>query len=106
MVQTGSREEYSHTITYGPLAAGISLLLYTANSFHVYGLHSSDDSWGSSVDYGSYASLTLLNDTSGGYMNVMTLTPLTFVSAVPEPSALSLLAIGSGGLALVRRRRS
>jgi hypothetical protein len=35
----------------------------------------------------------------GGYMLV---TP----SAVPEPSALSLLAIGLGGLALVQRRRA
>ena len=34
----------------------------------------------------------------GGYMLV---TP----SAVPEPSALSLLAVGLGGLALIRRRK-
>ena len=28
------------------------------------------------------------------------------IESVPEPSALSLLAVGLGGLALVRRRRS
>ena len=106
MVQTGSMEEYWHTITYGSLAAGSSLLLYTADNFHVYGPYRSGDSWESGVDYGSYTSLTLLNDTSGGSMAVMTLTPLTSVSAVPEPSALSLLAVGLGALALVRRRRS
>jgi hypothetical protein len=106
MVQTGSMDEYRHTITYGPLAAGSSLLLYTANTSNVYGPYSSGDSWGSGVDYGSYTSLTLLNDTSGGNMVVMTQTPLTSVSAVPEPSALSLLAIGLGGLAMMRRRRS
>ena len=88
MVQTGSRYEYWHTLTYGPLAAGSSLLLYTANTVHVYGPNSSGDSWGSWVDYGSYTSLTLLNDTSGGSMVVNTKTPLTSVSAVPEPSAL------------------
>jgi len=106
MVQTGSMDEYWHTITYGSLAAGSSLLLYTADTFHVYGPYSSGDSWESGVDYGSYTSLTLLNDTSGGSMAVMTLTPLTSVSAVPEPSALSLLAIGLGGLAMMRLRRS
>jgi hypothetical protein len=105
MVQTGSMDEYRHTITYGPLAAGSSLLLYTANTFHVYGPYSSGDSWGSGVDYGSYSSLTLLNDTSGGSMVVTTQTPLTSVSAVPEPSALSLLAVGFG-VALRRRRRT
>jgi len=103
MVQTGSMEEYWHTITYGSLAAGSSLLLYTAD---IHGPYMSGDSWESGVDYGSYTSLTLLNDTSGGSMAVMTFTPLTSVSAVPEPSALSLLAIGLGALALVRRRRS
>ncbi len=106
MVQTGSMDEYSHTITYGPLAAGSSLLLYTANTFHVYGPYSSGDSWGSGVDYGSYTSLTLLNDTSGGSMVVMTQTPLASVSAVPEPSAFSLLVVGLGGLSMLRRRRS
>jgi hypothetical protein len=34
------------------------------------------------------------------------ITPMVIASSVPEPSALSLLAIGLGGLALVRRRRS
>jgi hypothetical protein len=30
----------------------------------------------------------------------------SFVYSVPEPSALSLLALGIGGLAMMRRRRS
>ena len=29
-----------------------------------------------------------------------------FILTVPEPSALSLLAVGLGGLAILRRRRS
>ena len=33
-------------------------------------------------------------------------TPGTITSLVPEPSALSLLAVGLGGLAMMRRRRS
>ena len=32
--------------------------------------------------------------------------PLSYLSVIPEPSALSLLAVGLGGLAIMRRRRS
>jgi hypothetical protein len=32
--------------------------------------------------------------------------PLSYLSVIPEPSAVSLLAVGLGGLAMMRRRRS
>lgn len=32
--------------------------------------------------------------------------PLSYLSVIPEPSALSLFAVGLGGLAMLRRRRS
>ena len=38
------------------------------------------------------------SDSSGNYHS--------FLSTVPEPSALSLLAVGLGGLAVMGRRRS
>jgi len=106
MVQTGTTDEYSHVITYGALDAGSSLLLYTANSFHVYGPYGTSDSWGLPVDHGGYASLSLSSPTSGGNVTVYTYTPLNSISAVPEPSTGALLLIGMSALAALRRRKN
>ena len=46
----------------------------------------------------------LARPTREGYQSLTA--PMVIASSVPEPSALSLLAVGLGGLALVRRRRS
>jgi len=40
------------------------------------------------------------------YQNTTTLRETTLLAIAPEPSALSLLAVGLGGLAMLRRRRS
>jgi len=53
-------------------------------------------SWG----YNQNATGILENGNNGGW------SASTKISAVPEPSSLSLLAVGFGGLAMMRRRRS
>ena len=50
---------------------------------------------------GGGANDILVGDTGSGFYS-----PITSPALVPEPSALSLLALGLGGLAILRRRRS
>lgn len=106
MVYDSVLSGYQNVISYGPLAAGSSLLLYTSDTFHVYGPYSSSDGWGMPEDLGSYSRMTLGNSTSGGSVMVSTTTALSSVSAIPEASVFSLLAVGLGGLAILGRRRA
>ena len=60
-----------------------------------------------STDYILFESLTRIDRTDGGmrWENVRTTSAPSITSSIPEPSALSLLALGLGGLAILRRRR-
>ena len=82
-----------------PTQDGIFLLFKTTDSATTY-THASgiNASTGWSVG-GKFLS-------SGTFYNVGSTLGTVSVSAVPEPSALSLLAVGLGGLALIRRCRT
>lgn len=82
-----------------PKQNGVFLLFKTTDSAATY-THASgvNASTGWSVG-GKFLS-------SGTFYNVGSTLGTVSASAVPEPSALSLLVIGLGGLAMMRRRRS
>jgi hypothetical protein len=94
---------YRIDINYGPLEAGTELRIFTTDAFHVYGPYGTDD-WGLLGDNGTYASMILESDTSGGTVSVSTLSSVSSVVAIPEPATVGLL--GLSGLFLLRRRRS
>jgi len=60
--------------------------------------------------YSGVAAMYFMNSSGGGQNYGGTYgvgaSPATIAPPVPEPSALSLLAVGLGGLAMMRRRRS
>ena len=82
-----------------PTQDGIFLLFKTTDTTttytHASGINSSSGWW---------VGGQLLS--GGSFYNVGSTLGTVSVSAVPEPSALSLLAVGLGGLAFLRRRRS
>jgi hypothetical protein len=85
---------YEINISYGALASGAELRIFTADAYHVYGPFGVDN-WSSPTDHGTYSALILGQDTSGGSVQISTLTPVSSVIAVPEPSMVALLGMGS-----------
>lgn len=96
---------YDNTITYGALPAGARLVLSTSDTVHVYGPYASQDDWSSPSSDGTYASLTSSASTAGGSVTVFTVTPVTSVAVVPEPSCYAITAVATGFVGLVRWRK-
>lgn len=97
---------------------------YASNEFYNFGARHVEGGWGIGSDFlfgPPSFSISSIDDTihmqneiiSDGYTafvwnqdHNINVGPLVIASSVPEPSALSLLAIGLGGWAMMRRRRS
>lgn len=72
--------QYDTTATYDALSSGTRLRFYTTDSWHAYGPYGSSDSWSSPSDGGGYSSMNLLQNSSGGRVTLMTLSPVTAVN--------------------------
>ena len=109
--------------TYPSSASITKIALYDGGSFNYVGLNfgnllgysrgntivytPAQDSGTIAVPFSSFNAGTYQYVDSGGGIGFTT--PITYnltVSSVPEPSSLSLLAVGLGGLAMMGRRRS
>lgn len=96
---------YENSITYGALPAGARLALSTSNPFDAWGPYSSQDTWSSPSDDGTYVFLTSSASTAGGSVIVYTSTPVTSVAVVPEPSGYAITAVATGFVGLMRWRK-
>lgn len=76
---------------YYSVASASGLNMYTRAGNTNYG-----NGWGTGISWAGYGSGYLGNQTTGLTLDA---------TMVPEPSAFSLLAIGLGGLTILRRRR-